>query len=257
METGAVTANIDVAQVVLYAFWLFFAGLIFYLRREDRREGYPLEGDDGKVESPGLVWIPDPKTFRLPHGGESKAPNALRDSSRELKARRLAVWPGAPSEPTGNRLLDGVGPGAYALRADEPDRDHHGAPKIVPLSSLEDFVIAGPDADPHGMTVVGADRKTAGRVVDLWVDRAEQLVRYLEVELEGADPRRILLPMTFAVIERRTRRVQVGALLAAQFAEVPGTATPGQVTMLEEERICACFGAGLLYATPARAEPWI
>ena len=41
--TGAITSHIDVAQVVLYAFWIFFAGLIFYLRREDRREGYPLE----------------------------------------------------------------------------------------------------------------------------------------------------------------------------------------------------------------------
>ena len=28
-----------------YAFGLFFIGLIFYLRREDRREGYPLEDD--------------------------------------------------------------------------------------------------------------------------------------------------------------------------------------------------------------------
>ncbi len=33
---GAITSYIDVAQVVLYAFWIFFAGLIFYLRREDR-----------------------------------------------------------------------------------------------------------------------------------------------------------------------------------------------------------------------------
>ena len=43
MIRGAITSNIDVAQVVLYAFFVFFAGLIFYLRREDRREGYPLE----------------------------------------------------------------------------------------------------------------------------------------------------------------------------------------------------------------------
>ena len=42
MPTGAITGYIDVAQLVLYAFWIFFAGLIFYLRREDKREGYPL-----------------------------------------------------------------------------------------------------------------------------------------------------------------------------------------------------------------------
>ena len=41
---GAI-GNLDVAQIVLYAFWLFFFGLLFYLRREDRREGYPLESE--------------------------------------------------------------------------------------------------------------------------------------------------------------------------------------------------------------------
>ena len=45
MPTGAITQYIDVAQVTLYAFWIFFALLIFYLRREDKREGYPLESD--------------------------------------------------------------------------------------------------------------------------------------------------------------------------------------------------------------------
>ncbi|HEY5309302.1 MAG TPA: photosynthetic reaction center subunit H, partial [Casimicrobiaceae bacterium] len=45
MHAGAITSYIDVAQIALYAFWIFFAGLIFYLRREDKREGYPLESD--------------------------------------------------------------------------------------------------------------------------------------------------------------------------------------------------------------------
>ena len=31
METGAITSYIDVAQVVLYAFWIFFAGLIYWI----------------------------------------------------------------------------------------------------------------------------------------------------------------------------------------------------------------------------------
>ena len=43
MSTGAITQYIDVAQLVLYAFWIFFAGLIFYLHRENKREGYPLD----------------------------------------------------------------------------------------------------------------------------------------------------------------------------------------------------------------------
>ncbi len=44
-EIGAITGYIDVAQMALYAFWLFFAGLIYYLHREDKREGYPLVSD--------------------------------------------------------------------------------------------------------------------------------------------------------------------------------------------------------------------
>ena len=42
MQDGA---YLDVAQVTLYVFWIFFACLIYYLRREDKREGYPLDSD--------------------------------------------------------------------------------------------------------------------------------------------------------------------------------------------------------------------
>ena len=52
MKTGAITGYIDIAQIVLYGFWIFFAGLIIYLRKEDKREGYPLESDRSPVESP-------------------------------------------------------------------------------------------------------------------------------------------------------------------------------------------------------------
>ena len=45
MTTGAITGYIDVAQLVLYVFWIFFIGLVIYLRREDKREGYPLEAE--------------------------------------------------------------------------------------------------------------------------------------------------------------------------------------------------------------------
>ena len=55
MHRGAITDYIDVAQVVLYVFWIFFAGLIVYLRREDKREGYPLESDrSGRVTVQGF-----------------------------------------------------------------------------------------------------------------------------------------------------------------------------------------------------------
>ncbi len=55
---------------MLYAFWVFFAGLIIYLRREDKREGYPLESDRSEsIKVQGFPAMPEPKTFLLPHGG--------------------------------------------------------------------------------------------------------------------------------------------------------------------------------------------
>lgn len=59
--------KIDGAQIALYAFWLFFAGLVIFLRREDKREGYPLESPDGPRE--GWPTVPDPKTYIHRDGG--------------------------------------------------------------------------------------------------------------------------------------------------------------------------------------------
>ena len=39
MGTGAITQYIDVAQLVLYVFWIFFAGLIYYLRARGQARG--------------------------------------------------------------------------------------------------------------------------------------------------------------------------------------------------------------------------
>lgn len=251
MHPGAITSYIDVAQLVLYAFWLFFAGLIIYLRREDKREGYPLESDrSGSIRVQGFPSIPKPKIFTLLHGGTATAPREERDT-RELRARPIAPWPGAPLEPTGNPMVDGVGPGAYALRADEPDLTLEGHAKIVPLRVASDFSIEARDPDPRGLPAVGADGIAGGTIRDVWVDRSEALIRYLEVEAEGG--RRVLLPMNFAKVDNR--RVRVQSILGSQFAGVPTTKNPDQVTMLEEERIMAYYGGGTLYATPGRAEP--
>ena len=84
MQTGAITNYIDVAQLVLYAFWIFFAGLIFYLRREDKREGYPLISErSGSITVQGFPPIPKPKTFLLAHGG-TQMHRAQRRRSRSL-----------------------------------------------------------------------------------------------------------------------------------------------------------------------------
>ena len=130
---GNITGSIDLAQIILYVFFLFFAGLVYYLHRESKREGYPLESvtTKGKFMG-GLFGIPKPKTYLLPGGGTFTTPRPEKDM-RELKAKPSAGWPGAPLVPTGNPMVDGVGPAAWAERADKPDVTLHGEPRIVPM----------------------------------------------------------------------------------------------------------------------------
>lgn len=254
---GHITGYIDVPQIALYVFWAFFAGLVFWLRREDRREGYPLESDpSGKVKDRGFLLIPGQKTYRLRDGSTVTTPNFKRDE-RPVAARRVGNWPGAPMVPTGDPLVDGVGPAAWAERADRPDKTWDGKDKIVPTRADDHYSVASGDPDPRGMTVFGADRKAAGTVSDIWVDRAEHVVRYLEVDAgPGTGP--LLVPMNLVKIAGtplKGRHIVVNAILAAQFANAPRIKSPDSVTLLEEDRICAYFAGGLLYATPKRAEP--
>ncbi|MBL8559061.1 MAG: photosynthetic reaction center subunit H [Hyphomonadaceae bacterium] len=258
MPDQVYNGGLDVAEWVLYAFFLFFFGLVAYLRREDRREGYPLEDDVSGRHEPlgGLLFTAQPKVFRLPHdGGSVTKPDGVREAV-PANARRTAPWAGSPLEPVGDPLQAGIGPGAYAQRAKTPDVMMHGAPRVVPLRVADDFYLDKRDPDPRGMPVVGADNAVAGTVSDVWVDRSEYLIRYLEVALEGSS-KRMLVPMPMAVIQRSRKRVRVDALLAAQFAGAPTLGNPDQITRDEEERVSAYVGSGALYATPARAEPWL
>ena len=259
----------DVTALVLLVFTLFFFGLVIYLRREDRREGYPLEDDvSGRLEPlSGFFFTARPKVFNMGHGRLAvNKPGDDRDGREFMAARRSQVS-GTPLQPVGDPMTAGVGPGAYAKRDHAPDLSLHGGPRIVPLRMTEGFFLDRRDPDPRGMTVLGADRLPAGVVSDVWIDREEVMIRYLEVELTsapaagltvvGAQPagRRVLLPMTMAVVGRGSGTVKVDAILAAQFAGVPGQDSAEQVTKYEEERIVAYYGAGYLYATPQRSEP--
>jgi photosynthetic reaction center H subunit len=254
MKLGQITSYIDVAQVTLYLFWAFFIGLIFYIRREDRREGYPLFSEPSNTyKTQDFLFIPPPKVFRLPHGGTVSAPSGKVDS-RDHRAAKVEPWPGAPLAPIGDPMLAAVGPGSYAERSNSVDLTHEGQAKIVPLRSATTFYLETRDADPRGMDVLGADRQVAGTVKDVWVDRSEVLIRYLEVDVAGA-AKTVLLPITFASINGRRRQVNVSAILGRQFAQVPALASPNQVTLLEEDKICAYYGGGTLYAEPSRQEP--
>jgi photosynthetic reaction center H subunit len=249
MGSGALTHYFDAAQLVLWTFWLFFAGLVAYLVRENHREGYPMDSDRGIIT--GFPPKPPQKLFKLENGLEYSVPKP-EQLPPTLNARQTSGLSGAPIEPVGNPLLAGVGPGAWAERADIPDLDFHGNPKVIPLRSVPEFGVSEKGLDPRGFEVFGADGEVAGVVRDLWVDNSDMLFRYIEVTLPGGG-RNVLLPMPFARIKRNG--VKVESIHAHQFADVPATKDPDIITFLEEDKIQAYFGAGTLYADEGRSGP--
>nr|MBV6631016.1 photosynthetic reaction center subunit H [Oceanococcus sp. HetDA_MAG_MS8] len=254
--TGAITSNIDVAQMVLYVFWVFFAGLIFYLHRENKREGYPLECDPPlgpRNRSVGFPDLPDPKTWILADGSTLQAPRPEKPAP-ELQARKAYNFPGAPLDPVGDPLSAGVGPGSYAQRDDEPDLMWDGSVRMAPTRLATEFHVDENDPDPRGMPVWGLDGEAAGEVVDFWVDKAEPRIIFLEMAL-ASDGTHVLIPMNFVNLRKNPQRVQIDALKAEQFAGIPRLKDPDQATRLEEDKIMAYYGAGTLYATQDRLEP--
>jgi len=258
MQQTYILSNIHVTELAMYLFTIFFFGLILYLRREDRREGYPLEEDTtGRLQPvEGVLWVARPKTFKLMHGRGSKSvPNGDRDR-RPQNAKRVAVWPGAPIDPVGDPLAAGVGPGAFAERAARPDLTEHGEARIVPMRVAKGFSVARQDPNPVGMSVIGVDGSVAGTVVDLWVDRGEHMIRYVEVQTTAAlGGGRIVVPMPMVTVNRGKRVVRCDAVTAAQLARAPTPANPDEITLYEEDKISGYFGAGYLYALPTRKEP--
>ena len=231
--------NVDLASVAIWAFWGFFAFLIYYLQTENMREGYPLEGDDGAPSNQGPFPLPSPKTFKLPHGrGEVTVPSAENEAAHrreDLALERTGVAYGTPFVPTGNPLADGVGPASWAPRRDVPELDGKGHPKIVPMAKLESFSVSA-GRDPRGLTVQAGDGEPVGVISDMWIDEPEQLVRYLEVELTdqiGGGKR--LIPMTLAVIKRD--RVVVRSLFEEHFAGIPTTKYDTKEPLLEEAKL--------------------
>ena len=254
-SVGVITGYIDLAQVMLYMFWLFFAGLIYYLVRENHREGYPMESDSlGRAVIKG--WpIPEPKTFKLADGSLVTVPELARPEPA-YDAVSTGASPGSPIEPVGDPMLAAVGPGAYAMRADHPELDSHGRTLLQPLRLASSYSVAEQDVDPRGLPVIGGDGKPGGVVRDLWIDGSEMMFRYLEVETQTpAGARRVLLPMTMSRIRRN--QVEVNSIYGHHFAAVPVLRNPDQITRLEEEKICAYYGGGTLYADPQRSEPLI
>lgn len=240
--------NFDLASLSIWLFWLFFALLIYYLQTENMREGYPLELENGALApNQGPFPLPKQKTFILPHGrGEVTVPNGAREA-REVALGRTAVSEGFPHAPLGNPMIDGVGPASWAPRRDVPELDGHGHNKIVPMALAPAFGVAA-GRDPRGLPVQAGDNEVVGRIADMWVDAPEQLVRYLEIDLNSGH--RCLVPM--AMVKIWKDRVRINSLSSDLFDGVPGTKSLTEVTLLEEEKIGAYYAGGTLYAADKR-----
>jgi photosynthetic reaction center H subunit len=198
--------------------------------------------------------MPSPKTFLLPDGHKVYAPRV--EEPEVINAVPYGKFPGAPFVPLGDPMLSGMGPGAWARRADHPDLAWDDQlPKIVPLRAAPEFFLAMEDPESIGFDVVGLDGVIAGQVVDVWIDRSEVVIRYFEVEL-GAG-RRALVPLNFVSINAKTRTISTSFITGAQFANVPATKKPEQITLLEEDKIMGYFAGGALYAKAGRADPII
>ena len=250
----ATGSYIDLAQIVLYGFWLFFAGLIYYLHRENKREGYPLETEraaGSRVSVRGFPDVPSKKVYHN-HDGRTLVVPAYGNDRQDAPVVPSAEWPGSPFVPTGDPMQDGVGPASYAQREDVPELGIHGQPVIVPLRIATDHSIATEGPNPLGMKVLGTDGAVAGTVTDAWIDQAEGIIRYLEVDT-GA--RSVLLPMTMSRVSRASGTVKVASILASQFDGAPRLKSPDRVTKLEEDKIVGYFAGGHLYATPDRMGP--
>lgn len=268
MNAAYIVGTFDVAELAFLLFFGFFVALVIYLNRESRREGYPLEDEDtGKIH-PNSLFDGAKKSFPLPNGRGTYVPEDVARDDINVPAVQAFRAGGAPWVPTGDAMADGMGPAAWANRAKYPDLTFDGRPRIVPIAQSHDLVIAPSDPQLIGWPVVAADGVTAGKVSDIWVDQAEHLIRYLEIETTSG--KKVLAPMAFAlvhgnslidallpIIEDKPKFVEIDAITAAQFENVPALETAGTITRYEEDRIQAYFGGGYMYATPERSEAWI
>lgn len=257
--TNNIVGNIDLVEIIFTLFWLFFAALVIYLQRESKREGYPLDAPhrQGDVVVRGFPMEPPPKKYKTNYHGVISVPR--QDPERELAAKYVGEFPGAPIEPTGDPLVDGVGPAAWSDRSDTPDLTLHGHPRIVPMRTKPEFGIDERDADPRGMTVIAADGKAVGKVVDAWVDIPEPMIVYIEIALDDEiGSGNILMPYAFIEkIRKEEGELHSNALLAEQYGRAPRIKDADTVTLLEEDKVTAYFGGGKLLAEPSRAEPLI
>jgi photosynthetic reaction center H subunit len=257
MQAGTYLTSIDYATVSIYAFWLFFAGLVLYLNRESKREGYPLvtPGKPKQNLEGGFPGMPEPKTFLLANGTTVQAPK--HEVEREIAMIPMDRSAGSPMIPTGDPLVDGVGPAAYVMRGMHPAVLHDdGTPAIVPLRLAPGFSVDEADPDPRGFDVLDADGVVAGKCVDVWLDKSEMIFRYIEVAVAtDMGERTMMYPVPLIKVDSARGVVRVRTLLAKHFAKAPTLSYRDSITLREEDMVSAYCAGGQLYAKPERSEP--
>jgi photosynthetic reaction center H subunit len=202
--------------------------------------------------------VPNSKTFVLPHGrGEVTVPSAENEAAHRrenlaMEKAPFAAGNGYPYDPTGDPMADGIGPGSWVPRADVPELDGHGHPKIVPMGQTEAYRVSA-GRDPRGLPVMAGDGEIVGTVSDMWIDAPEQLVRYLEIELDGSWRRHAAGANDVQQDRFQEGQDQLGLRQALRRRSV--TKSPNQITKLEEEKISAYYGGGILYASQDRIDP--
>ena len=253
MIPGGFTGTIDVAQVAVIVFIGLVLGLFIYLRREDKREGYPLLDPADGHDIVGFPLPPPPKYFKLVHGGFAVMPH--EEGRTDLKLRPLYPFPGSSFVPTGDPMQDGVGAASYAMKADEPLRTWEGYPQLQPLRDLPGWEVDATDHDPRGWPVRDADGALVGRVADLWLDHGVKILRYLEIELTlSGGVKRAMIPIFYAETYPRIPEVCVPALFARHFAAFPQLKESNTITAREEDRVASFCAGGLRYGSARRRE---
>lgn len=255
---GALTGHLDAVQIILAAFLAFFAGLVFYLRREDKREGYPLwDVSPQGVPIEGWPAAPPTKVYKLLEGGETTMPHRTEPSA--MRGAPMHAHIGAPLVPIGDPMTAEIGPGAYPLRIDRPFLSE-GRPQVQPMRAAAGWKVARGDPDPRGMVVYDAARAPVGTVIDLWVDRGVKFLRYLEVRLDG-DERPVMVPIFHTDVRPRQRAVRLKSMLAGHLRAMPRLRSPDEITAREEDQVNAFFASATMYGRsfvgmgPERAVP--
>ncbi len=245
---GNITQHIDLTQIAFWLFFLFFLGLVYYNRRWDKREGYPMkESPFSSAKSVGFPDMPrDPEVYVLNEGGTTTAPHFYPEAP--VSAEPLYQFAGTPLSPVGNPLLAGIGPGSWVQKKDAPMLTEHGDLLLQPLRLLPEWKVVKGEADPRGMKVFDWRWERVGTVRDIWVDRGIKVIRILEIELlPELGGGHVLAPIYHLAIRESAREVRVTALRYDQFADVPRPVSADQITGPEDERLNAYYAAGNFY----------